>query len=143
MDDAGVRRHHAEVLESRLSPTQERVAFLVAFEFDDVIEIKGIRGAVVIDLHGMVDDQFSRCLRIDAGRGATEFDNSVAHRGEIDDGRYAGEILQDDTTRGERNFGARGCMRIPVRERQDVVACDIAPVFMAQQIFQQDLEGEG
>jgi hypothetical protein len=38
--DAGVRRHHLEVVEGLLAPAQEAVAFRVALEFDLAVEVQ-------------------------------------------------------------------------------------------------------
>ncbi len=51
MDDAGVGRHDAEVLERLLPPAQERVALLVARELERGIQVRGIPLGEVIDLH--------------------------------------------------------------------------------------------
>ena len=60
VDDAGVGRHGAEILERRLAPAEERVALLVALEFEQRVQLEGVVGAEVVDLHGVVDDQIDR-----------------------------------------------------------------------------------
>ena len=45
MDDAGVGRHDAEVVEGVLAPAQERVAFLVARELELGVQLKRVRPA--------------------------------------------------------------------------------------------------
>ena len=40
MDDAGIGRHHAEIAERRLAPAQQDVAFAIALEFEERIEIE-------------------------------------------------------------------------------------------------------
>ena len=104
VDDAGVGRHDAEVLERFLAPAQERVALLVAAEFERGVEIGGIELGVVIDLHGMVDDEFDRLKRIDLLRVAAEPHDAVAHGGEIDDRGHAGEVLQQHARGREGDF---------------------------------------
>jgi hypothetical protein len=143
VNDARAGRYDLEIVECLLAPLQERVAFLVAVEFDLRVEIERIRGAVVVDLDRVVDDQFGRRQRVDVFRGTAKLDDGVAHRGKIHDGRHAGEVLQDDAAGGEGDFGVRVGLRIPVRERQDVVPGDVAPVLVAQQVLEQDLEGVG
>jgi hypothetical protein len=91
----------------------------------------------------VVDDQFSRRQRVDVFGGTAELDDGITHGGEIDHGGYAGEVLQDDATRCEGDLGARVRLGVPVRERQDVVPGDVAPVLVAQQVLEQDLEGVG
>jgi hypothetical protein len=143
MNNAGAGRYYLEIVEGLLAPLQERVAFPVALEFDLRVEIERIRGAVVVDLDRVVDDQFSRRQRVDVFGGTAELDDGITHGGEIDHGGYAGEVLQDDATRCEGDLGARVRLGVPVRERQDVVPGDITPVLVAQQVLEQDLEGVG
>ncbi len=143
VDDARVRRHHPEVLESALAPAQERVALTVAVELDLVVKIERIGAAIAVDLHRMVNHQLRGRQWIDAVGIATQLDDGIAHCGQIDDSRHAGEILQDDAAWRERDFGARHGFRIPVGERQDVVPGDVAAVFEAQQVLEQDLERVG
>ena len=49
----------------------------------------------------MVDDQFDRHEWVDLVRVAAEGDDGVAHRGEVDDGGHAGEVLHQDARGGE------------------------------------------
>ena len=60
VDDAGVGGNNRKIIESLLAPFQERVALHIALEFDLRIEVKRIRGAVVIDLYRVVDNQLCR-----------------------------------------------------------------------------------
>ena len=46
--------------ERGLAPAQERVTLAVAFEFDLVVGRERADAAVVVDLHGMVDDELGR-----------------------------------------------------------------------------------
>ena len=57
MDDAGARRHDAEVVEGLLAPAQELVALAVALEFDLDVPREGVSRAEVVDLHRVVDDE--------------------------------------------------------------------------------------
>ncbi len=120
--DAGAGRHDAEVLERVLSPPQEDVALFVAVELElGVDQERGLR-AVLVHLDRVVDDEVDRLERIDALRIAAERRDGVAHRGEIDDGGNAGEVLQQHTRGSERDlllgvsaarpiWRARGCRR--------------------------------
>ena len=87
MADAGARRHDAEVVERVLSPAQEHVALAVALELHLGVDQERRVGAVLVDLHRVVDDEVDRLQRIDALRIAAELDDRVAHRGEVDDAR--------------------------------------------------------
>ena len=140
MADAGARRHDAEIIEGGLAPFQEAITLAVALIFDIDILFQGARRAEVIDDHRMVDDEIDRGQRIDLLRIAAERDKCVAHRGEIDHGGNASEILHQHArrTEGDLDFAlALGCQ--PAGEGFDILLRDRAAVFMAQQIFEQNL----
>ena len=143
VDDAGVRRHDLEVAESGLAPAQEGVAFAVALEFDLVVSRERADAAVVVHLHGMVDDQLGGVDRVDLLRIAAEFLHGLAHGGEIHHAGHAGEVLHDDARGREVDFIGRRRLRVPVEHRFDVVLRDVDAIFEAQQVFEQDLEGVG
>ena len=104
MDDAGVGRHDAEVAERVLAPAQEGVALLVARELELGVQLKRVGLAEVVDLHRVIDDELDRLQRVDLVRIAAEPRDAVAHRGEIDDRRHAGEVLQQHARRRERDL---------------------------------------
>ena len=66
MDDAGVGRHDAEVVEGVLAPPQKRVALLVAGELELRVQLKGVGLTEIIDLHRVIDDELDRLQRIDS-----------------------------------------------------------------------------
>ncbi len=140
MDDAGVRRHDLEVLERALAPAQERVALLVALELDRVVLGEGLRGAEVVHLHRVVDHELGGGQRIDHRRLAAELDDGVAHRGEVDDRGHAREVLEHHAGRRERDLAVGLGVRVPVRERGDVVGRDVRAVLVPEQVLEQDLE---
>ena len=104
MDDAGVRRHDAEVVERLLAPAEERVSLLVPRELERRVQVGGVALGVVVDLNGVVDDELDRLQRIDLARVAAEPHDAVAHRGEIHDRGHAGEVLQQHPRRCEGDF---------------------------------------
>ncbi len=141
--NAGVRRNHFEILEGLLSPAQEGVAFDVALHLEIGIEGEGAGRAEFVHLYGMVDHQFRRQQRIDLLRVAAELADRVAHRGEVHHRGHAREILQQNARRHERHFFLHGIRWVPAREGGNVAALDEAPVFVAQQIFEQHLQRKG
>ena len=144
MADAGARRHDAKVGEALLSPFQEPVALLVLLVFARDVLGERARRAEMIDHHRMVDDEVDGNQRIDLLRIAAKRDHRVAHRGEIDHGRHAGEVLHQHPRRAEGDFVLRLAAIVdPRRDRLDVFLLDRAPVFVAQQVFEHDLEREG
>ena len=68
MDDAGIGRDHAEVLERSLAPAQERVSLAVPLEFELGVSLKRKTRTENVHLHGVIDDEFRGHQRIDASR---------------------------------------------------------------------------
>ncbi len=104
VDDAGVRGHHLEVAEGRLTPTQEGIALAVARELDLVVRRESARAAVLIHLHRVVDDELCGGQRVYLFGVATEFHDGIAHRREVDDAGHTGEVLKDHAGRCECDF---------------------------------------
>ena len=67
---------------------------------------------------------------------------AVAHRGEIDDARHAGEVLEQDARRHERDLTLGRLAQIPLSERADIVGTDERAVLAPQQVLEQDLQRE-
>ncbi len=65
VDDAGVRRHDAEILERPLPPTKEGVALAVPLELELGVPEDRPARPVLVDLDGVVDDELDREERID------------------------------------------------------------------------------
>ena len=122
VNDARIRWHDPEILKCRLAPAQERIAFLIALKLYLVIEIQCIGSPVIIDLYGMVDDQFGGGQRVDLVGGAAQLDDGISHGGEVNHRRNASEVLQDDAARRKRNLRAGIGFRVPVGQSEDVVA---------------------
>ena len=97
----------------------------------------------------MIDDEFDRHQRIDLVGVPAEGDDGVAHRGEVDDGGHAGEVLHQDALGREGDLlrvvaggltVTRGILA-PARERLDVGGGDLDAVFVSQQVLQEHLDG--
>ena len=101
MHDAGPRRHNAEVLERLLRPAEELIPLAVPFVLQLDVLREGRCRAEAIDLDRVVDDQIGWDERVDPRHIAVQRRDGVAHRGQIDHGRHAGEILQHDAPRQE------------------------------------------
>ena len=121
VDDAGARRHDAEIVERLLTPAEEFVPLAIARELHVDVELERVGRVEVVDLHRVVDDEIDRHERIDLLRIAAEPLHRGAHRRQIDDAGHAGEILQHDAGRLEGNFDLRRSGRLPAGERLDVV----------------------
>ena len=143
MADAGARRHDGEIRERLLAPFQEAVALLVLLVFALDVLPERLDVAEIIDDHGMVDDEIDRHQRVDLVGIAAERRHRVAHRGEIDDGGNAGEILHQHARRAKGDLVLLLAAVVqPGRDRLDVVFVDRAPVLVAQQILEHDLHRE-
>ena len=96
------------------------VALAVALELElDVARERDARRERV-DLHRVVDHELGRDQRVDLRRVAAEVGHRVPHRGEVDDGRHAGQVLEQDARRRERDLVRRLGLRVPARDRVDV-----------------------
>jgi hypothetical protein len=141
--DARTRRHDAEIREGGGAPAQESVAFAVALVFKGDVFGKTVGLAEIVDHDRVVDDQIDRRQRVDLFGIAPHVDHRVAHGGQIDHGRNAGEILHQHARRAVGDFATRFALGEPARHRLDVVDRNRAPVFPAQQVFKQHLERVG
>ena len=99
-------------------------------------------GAEVVHLHRMIDDQLGGQQWIDLLGIAAHLHHGVAHGGQIDDGRNAGEILQQHPRRHEGDFRVNVRFQGPVRQRLDVLLANGDAILGAEQILQQNLERE-
>ena len=114
--DALVRRHDLEVAKRRLPPLEKLVPLLVPLKLELRVDGHRVARAERVDLHGVVDDELHGLERVDLLRVASEHLHGVAHRGEIDHGGDAREVLQEHARRRERDL-ARGLGRdVHVRE---------------------------
>ena len=135
VDDAGVRRHDLEVVERLLAPAQERVALAVPrVVLLDVLRQRGTARERV-HLDGVVDHELGRQERVDARRVAAEVAHGVAHRGQVDHGRDAGEVLQQHARGRERDLVGRIGLRVPARDRLDLLARRPCPSASARRTF--------
>ena len=103
---------------------------------------EGVRRAEVVDLHRVVDDQLDGLQRVDLRRVAAHALHGVAHGGEVDDGRDAGEVLQQHAAGVKAISRLGSAFGVPVGEGLDVLGRDGDAVLGAQQVFEQDLERE-
>ena len=140
VDDPGPGRHDAQVAECGLGPAQQLVALAVAVVLAFHVEGEGAGRPELVDLDGVVDDEVGRDQRVDQARVAAEVGHRVAHDGQVDDRRHAGEVLEQDPGRHERDLRLGGGARSPGEERLDILGADDRPTRMAEQVLQQDLD---
>ncbi len=117
--DAGAGRHDAEVLERALAPFQEDVALAVAlvFELDVVGRAPGRAESSTMTEWSMTRSTGTSGLIFFGS--PPSWQHAVAHRGEIDHGRNAGEVLHQHAGRAEADFLAGLAFVIePLRRRR-------------------------
>jgi len=143
VDDADCRRDDAEGLEGLHAPLEELVALGVAAELlPEVLEERvGRTGAV--DLHGVVDDEVDGDERLDDGAVLAEAGDGFAHRGEVDEERHAGEVLEDDARDDERDLRVDRLLGVPLREGLDVVLGHGDAVAIAQHGLEHEADRDG
>ena len=112
MADAGVGRHDAEVVERLLAPAEERVALVVALELELAFCPNACDVRELVDLHRVVDDEVGGRERVDLLGVAAQRRDRLAHRGEVDDRRDAGEVLQEDARGLERDLAVGRLLRV-------------------------------
>jgi hypothetical protein len=81
--------------------------------------------------------------RIDLSGVSPQPPRSVAHGGQIDQGRHPGKILQQHAGGAKRDLLLRRCARFPFRQGRDVFGAHGYAVLVANQVFQEYLEGHG
>ena len=137
VDDARGGRHHAKPVKRLLTPTEELVPFEVALELTVGVDAQGIGRAERIHLNRMVDDQVDRHEGVDSAGVPAEHPERVAHGGQVDHGRHAGEILEQHAGGDERDLARPGRSWLPPDQRLHVILGDGEPVDIAQGAFQQ------
>ena len=88
----------------------------------------------------MVDDHLCGIQRVHLVWVATQILDSLAHRGEVHHAGHTGEVLHENTCRGELDFRRGFCLRIPVSNSLDVVFGGVLAVFVAQQVLTKNLQ---
>jgi hypothetical protein len=83
----------------------------------------------------VVDHELRRNLRVDRARVAALLAHGVAHRGEVYDGRHAGEVLQQDASGVERDLLRGLGVGDPIRDRRGLILGAVA-----QHVLEQDPE---
>ena len=145
VDDAGARRHHAEVVERLLTPPQKFVPLAVAREFHVDVQVQRVGRVEVVDLHRVVDHQVDRHQRVDLLGVAAEPLHGGPHRRQVDYARHAGEILEHDAGRLERNLDLGRGGGVPTGQRLHVLFGHLVAVAVPQQRLEEhaDRIGQG
>ena len=138
--DSCVWRNHPEIPECVLTPAEKRVAFPVPRELELSVQRKRVGAAEIIHLHRVVDDELHRLQRVHPVGIAAEPDDAIPHRGQIDDARNSGKVLQQHARGHERDLALRRALHVPARQRLDIGRLHEAAVLVAKQIFEKDFQ---
>ena len=141
VNDTGARRNHPEVVEGTLAPLEELVSLAIALELLFVVDGQRHAGVERIHLHGVIDNEIAWNEWIHLAGVTTHADHGAAHRGEIDHGGDAGEILENDSPGPEGDLRLAHAVGVVGGERLDVFFGDHTTVEAAQARFKQDLDG--
>ncbi len=140
VNNAGVRRHHAEIAERLLAPLEKRVPFAVPLELEQRVHRKSIVRTEAVHLHGMIDHQIDRDERVGAFRIGMEHAESIAHGGEIHHAGDAGKILQQHARWLKADFPWSGAER-PLGHVIDVGVLYGEVVLVAQEVLEKHADG--
>ena len=113
---------------------------MLRWNSSSALSLERLRRAVLVHLHRVVDDQFRRLQRVDQLGIAAQRFHGIAHGGQVNHRRHAGEILQQHAAGHEGDFLRRNALAGPRGERPHVVGLHRFAVFAAEQIFQQNAE---
>ena len=140
VDDPHPRRNDPEVAEGALRPPKQGVALAVSPVLMLDVALVGRTRAEGVDLHGVVDHEVDRHLRIDTRGVAAAPRDGGAQRRQVDDGGDAGQVLHDHAGRHERELRALGGGR-PVGERPDVGIGHMLGPGAAHEVLEKDADG--
>jgi len=143
VDDADGGRDDAEGLEGLHAPLEELVALGVAAELLAEVLEEGVGGTGAVDLHGVVDDEVDGDERLDHGAILAELGDGLAHGGEVDEQRHAGEVLQHDARDDEGDLGVDRLRGVPLGEGPDVLLGHGDAVAVAEDGLQHEAHGDG
>jgi hypothetical protein len=143
MNDARIGRDDLQSFECALPPLQERIPFRVALELELGVDALSLRAPRCVDLHRVIDHELDRLQRIDPRGISAEVLHRIAHRRQVDDRGDSGEVLHQDARRTKRDLTFGRALRIPARQRLDVVGLDGDAVLVSQQVLEQQAQRPG
>ena len=142
VNDSRSRGNHLEVVERCLAPTEELIALAIALVFNINVALKRIGLTKQIRNHRVVDNELCRRQGVDLRGVSSEIDDGFAHGSQVHNARHAGEILKNNSGRGELDFSRRLGLLVPPTERFNLLASDVGTVLGAQEVFEENFEGK-
>jgi hypothetical protein len=91
-------------------------------------------------LDGVIDDEIDGDEGFDDFRIFFEASDRIAHGGEVDQERHAGEVLEDDAGDRERDFFSGWFLGIPAGEVLDIAGACLKAVAVAEDRLENDAE---
>ena len=140
MADADAGGHDLEGVEGLHAPFHELVALFVSLELELHVEVERVLGAVVVDLHRVVDDEVDRHEGLDHLGVFAHLRGHAAHRGEVAEQRHAGEVLQHDARQHERDLLGAFRVRLPGGELAHVLLGDLLAVAIPEHRLEHDAD---
>jgi hypothetical protein len=92
----------------------------------------------MVHLDGVIDHEIDGHERLHPRDVTASSDHCRPHRRQIDEKRDTGEILEQDAPDDEGDLRRPLCVRLPARQRFDVLVSDAPAVEIAQHGFEQD-----
>jgi hypothetical protein len=138
--DPRVGRNDAEVTERVLPPPEEGIPLPVPVELELRVRREGLRRGELIDDDRVVDDEIRRGERVDLVGVSAHLGQRLAHRGEVDDGRDAREVLEEDARRAEGDLAVGRPLHVARGERLDVLLLYGSAVLVPEQVLEEDPE---
>jgi hypothetical protein len=104
VDDSDPRRDDAETVERLRSPFEKSVSLFVPPKLHLRISLVRAFASCVVDLDRVIDHEIDGYKRLDGSRIFAEAFHCRTHRGQIDEKRYAGEVLKNHPGNDERDL---------------------------------------
>ncbi len=136
MDDSDAGRHDLKRVEGLHAPFQKLVALAIALKLQIEVLLKRRRAPRKIHLHGVVHDEIDRHQRLDDLRIFAQALDRRAHRGQIDEQRHAGEILEHDSCDDKRHLLGPRRIGLPPGEGFHRMFCHTFPIAVSEQRLQ-------
>ena len=136
MADAHIWRHNLKIPKGVLAPTEKLVTLHIALKLHLGIKREGHVTAEFVDLHGVIDHEFSGKQGIDLLGIAAHLRDGVTHGRKIGNSRNSREILQQHPRRHEGDLRTAVGQRLPFRERLDIFGVNESAVLLAEQVLE-------